>query len=66
MIYSGTKTNILVILSSLLTKKQIRSLGTKKVAPLSSSLVIELWENLKSKSKNDRYYITIKYGDIKL
>lgn len=66
VIYSGTKTNIFVILSSLLTKKQIRDLGSKKVAPLSSSIIVEYWSNQKSLSEKDRYYVTIRYGEEKL
>lgn len=44
LIFSGTKTNIAIILANILVKSQIISLGNEKVPPLSATFFIELWE----------------------
>lgn len=63
-IFSGTKTNIAIILSNILIKDQIISLGTEKVPPLSATLFIELWEKNDQPDlpPNERYYFKIIYG----
>ncbi|EAR82109.1 histidine phosphatase family (branch 2) protein (macronuclear) [Tetrahymena thermophila SB210] len=66
-IFSGTKTNIAIILSNILIKEQILSLGTEKVPPLSATLFIELWEKAEKPDQpqlppNERYYFKIFYG----
>ncbi len=64
-IFSGTKTNIAVYISSLLRLSQIQELGNLKMAPLSGTFNIELLENesINSLDYRDRYAVRILYAD---
>lgn len=63
-IFSGSKTNIAIILLSLIGKKEINKLGSQKMPSFSSQLYFELWEKIDQPNlpKNERFYFKIIYN----
>ncbi|KAL4462685.1 hypothetical protein ABPG74_000515 [Tetrahymena malaccensis] len=76
--FSGTKTNIAIILSSLLSKGQIINLGDNKIAHLSTTFVIEVYQMQNDGSisliegtpanpiPKEQLYVSIKYANTPL
>jgi len=59
-LFSGTKTNIAILISSILSKQQIIDLKEDKIAPLSAAFLIEMYKS--NSAESPEWYATIKYA----